>query len=59
MSKVVAALFAATAITGCSDEIVQPKRENQLLSRAPYDYNYVEWDNVESLNAAYKEAPNG
>lgn len=50
---VAAALSAATALTGCTDEIVQPKRENQLLSRAPYDYNYVEWDNVESLNAAY------
>lgn len=46
-------LAAITAMTGCSDEIIQPAQEHQLLSRAPYDYNYVEWDNVTQLNAAY------
>lgn len=54
MRKVVAALVAATVITGCSDEMVQPTQEPQLLSRAPYDYNYVEWDNVTELKIAYK-----
>lgn len=52
MSKVVAALVAATVVTGCSDEIVQPQiksSDGELLSRGAYDYPAVEWDNVDYI----------
>ena len=47
---------AATAFTGCTDEIIQPEptvKGGELLSRTPYDYSVVEWDNVANLKAMY------
>ena len=58
----IAATFAAaTAFTGCTDEIIQPEptvKGGELLSRGAYDYPAVEWDNVTGLKVAsnsYKE----
>lgn len=57
---VVAALGAATALTGCSDEIVQPQTKSsggELLSRGAYDYPAVEWDNVTDLQVVSNDYP--
>lgn len=60
MSKVVAALVAATVVTGCSDEIVQPQiksSDGELLSRGAYDYPAVEWDNVDHIAVVCNREP--
>ena len=57
---VAAALGAATALTGCTDEIVQPQPKSsggELLSRGAYDYPAVEWDNVDHLAVACNLVP--
>lgn len=58
---VAAALGAATAITGCTDEMVQPQTKSsggELLSRGVYDYPAVEWDNVDGIAVTCQAVPN-
>lgn len=57
---VAAALGVATALTSCSDEMVQPQTKSsagELLSRGAYDYPAVEWDNVDKIAVACNLIP--
>ena len=60
MCGVAAALGAATAITRCTDEMVQPQTKSsggELLSRGAYDYPAVEWDNVDRIAVSCNRVP--
>lgn len=60
MIGIAATLAAATAITGCTDEIVQPQTKSsggELLSRGAYDYPAVEWDNVDHIAVVCNRVP--
>lgn len=60
MIGIAATLAVATAITGCTDEIVQPQTKSsggELLSRGAYDYPAVEWDNVDGIAVVCNRVP--
>lgn len=60
MIGIAATLAAATAITACSDEMVQPQTKSsggELLSRGAYDYPAVEWDNVDRIAVSCNRVP--